>query len=301
MVEIFQRLLSMAATLTNLPKATWSKELCLRLEDELRQTLSQTPPGEPGRSMPAPGGPVESPSRWPGRQVLPLLKQKFAFRLATTSYIIPGAILPNIRFLGPHLDEVELVLFESQDLKQSAHSGRDSRDWPVWLRILTSRTMSTCPGICFLGDPEPALRQAFCATALNFYERTLALNPSAYVLHLDSRKANGEGETDQAAWRRRVHESLDTIQSKGLDLRQVVVENLEYPLEYIAPLAETFGMDLCLDIGHLLRYGHDPGEQLRRIPAQVRHGASARGQRWPGPPGPPAHTAAKTGTLFVRR
>ncbi len=52
------------------------------------------------------------------------------------------------------------------------------------------------------------------------------------------------------------------MQSKGMDLGRVVVENLEYPLERITPFAEAFGMGLCLDIGHLLRYGHDLGKQL---------------------------------------
>jgi hypothetical protein len=51
LVEIFQRLLSMAATLTEPPEATWSKELSLRLGDELRQTLSQTPPGGPEKHV----------------------------------------------------------------------------------------------------------------------------------------------------------------------------------------------------------------------------------------------------------
>jgi hypothetical protein len=44
-VEIFQQLLSQAATLTEPPKAAWSQELGLRLEDELRQTLSQMSQG----------------------------------------------------------------------------------------------------------------------------------------------------------------------------------------------------------------------------------------------------------------
>lgn len=45
LVEIFQRLLRLAATLTEPPEATWSQELGLKLEDELRQTLAQTPEG----------------------------------------------------------------------------------------------------------------------------------------------------------------------------------------------------------------------------------------------------------------
>ena len=57
-------------------------------------------------------------------------------------------------------------------------------------------------------------------------------------------------------------ESLQTMQMKGIELRRVAVENLEYPLELISPFAEAFDMSFCLDIGHLLRYGHDVGEQM---------------------------------------
>jgi sugar phosphate isomerase/epimerase len=210
--------------------------------------------------MSAPVGFAESPSHLP-LPTLPLLKQRFAFRLATTSYILPEAILPNIAFLGPHFDEIELVLFESQDL--------NNLPTPAEIRELVGLAEDFdltynvhLPGDLFFGDPDPTLQQAFCTTAINFYERTLALNPTAFILHLDSRKADGEVEADRAAWRHRVHESLDKLQSKGMDLGRVVVENLEYPLERVASFAETFGMDLCFDIGHLLRYGHDLRKQL---------------------------------------
>jgi sugar phosphate isomerase/epimerase len=210
--------------------------------------------------MSAPGGPAKSPSRL-SPLALPLLKQRFAFRLATTSYIIPEGIIANIAYLGPHFDEIELVLFESQDI--------NNLPTPTEIRALAGLAEDFdlkynvhLPGDLFFGDPDLGLRQAFSDTAITFYERTLALNPTTYVLHLDSRKADGEVEADRAAWRQRIHESLDNLQSRGMDLGRVVAENLEYPLERIAPFAEKFGMDLCLDIGHLLRYGHNLSAQL---------------------------------------
>jgi sugar phosphate isomerase/epimerase len=210
--------------------------------------------------MSAPGGPAEGPSHLPG-PALPMLKQKFAFRLATTSFIIPGAIIPNIRFLGQYVDEIELVLYETPD----AHNLPTPAEIGEMASLASDFDLTYnvhLPGDLFFGDPDPALRQEFRATALRFYERTLALNPTKYVLHLDSRKANGEGEPDRVAWAQRVHESLEIMQSQGLDLRRVVVENLEYSLERIFPFAAAFGMTLCLDMGHLLRYGHDLGEQI---------------------------------------
>lgn len=206
------------------------------------------------------GGPAKGSSHLL-KQDLPLLKKRFTFRLATTSYIIPRAIVPNIHFLGRHFDEVELVLFESDEVSNLPDEA-EIRELASLAEEFDLTYNVHLPGDLFFGDPDPALRQAFCDTAITFYERTLALDPTTYILHLDSRKADGEVEADRAAWRQRILESLDNLQSRGMDLGRVVAENLEYPLERIAPFAKTFGMDFCVDIGHLLRYGHNLSEQL---------------------------------------
>ena len=41
-------------------------------------------------------------------------KQRYPFRLGTTSFIYPAGYLENVTRLGPHLDEIELLMFESQ-------------------------------------------------------------------------------------------------------------------------------------------------------------------------------------------
>lgn len=187
---------------------------------------------------------------------LPFLKGKFPFRLATTSYIIPAPILPNLHFLGPHLDEVEIVLFESgyetnlpslEEIREMAQIGID-------LDITYNIHL---PADLFFGDPNPTLREKFADIALRFYERTLPLDPTIYILHLDSRRADGTSEEDQGAWMDRVGESVERLARQGIDPRRVAVENLEYPLERILPIVEASHMSFCLDIGHLIRYGYD--------------------------------------------
>lgn len=37
-------------------------------------------------------------------------------RIGTTSYIIPDDILPNVRYLADKVDDIELVLFESEEM-----------------------------------------------------------------------------------------------------------------------------------------------------------------------------------------
>ena len=40
-------------------------------------------------------------------------KGLYQFRLGTTSFIYPDHYLPNVKMLGPYLNEIELLLFES--------------------------------------------------------------------------------------------------------------------------------------------------------------------------------------------
>jgi sugar phosphate isomerase/epimerase len=202
-------------------------------------------------------------------------KGSFSFRLATTSYIIPAEILPNIRFLGQYFDEIELVLFES-----GRESNLPTSDQVREITRIASELDITynvhLPADLFFGDPDPALRRRFCETAFSFYERTLPIAPTCYILHLDSRKADGTMELNGPAWRDRVFESLQTMRMKGIDLGRVAVENLEYPLQRVAPFVEAFDMSFCFDIGHLLRYGHDVEDQaanfLDRSPMVHVHG-----------------------------
>jgi sugar phosphate isomerase/epimerase len=213
--------------------------------------------------MVTPRGPAEK-SLAPGAagKSLPCLKGKFAFQLATTSYILPSALLPNIRFLGRYVDEVELVLFESSD-QSNLPTPQEVREM-VRLSSDFDLTYNVhLPGDLFLGDPNPTLRREFCATAVRFYEQTLPLDPTSYVLHLDSRSADGTIEKDQGVWQGRVSESLETMRAQGIDLSRMVVENLEYPLERLSSLAVGFDLGFCLDVGHLLLYRHDVGKHIR--------------------------------------
>jgi len=193
--------------------------------------------------------------------VLPCLKRQFPFRLGTTSYIIPADLAANLRLLGPCLDEVELVLYECA-AGHNLPTPAEVRELAALAVDLELRLNVHLPGDLFFADPEPRRRRQFCDTALRFYERTLPLQPTAYILHLDSRWADGTVESDPQVWHHRLAAALTTLQDQGMDLQQVLVENLEYPLARLLPLAETFQLGLCLDVGHLLRYDHDVASHL---------------------------------------
>ena len=220
----------------------------------------------------------------------PVLKGAFPFRLATTSFILPNAILPNVRFLGPYLDEVELVLFESGQeenlptVEEIGEVRRVARELDLTYNV-------HLPTDLFLGDPDPRVRERACRTVLRFYGRTLGLDPTVYILHLDPRSPNGREDPDEEGWLDRTRRSLQALLGEGMDAGRLAVENLSYPLERIRPLVEEMGMGYCLDVGHLLRYGFPVRHHFRTFLGRtsmihlhgVQDAVDHRGLEWISP------------------
>jgi sugar phosphate isomerase/epimerase len=188
---------------------------------------------------------------------LPLLKKRFPFRLAVPSYILPDAIIPNVRFLGPHFDEIELVLFESryqdnlpsrQDIHTLAGLGRDlDLTYNVHLPIDV-----------YLGRNHETRRKKDVETIFRFYEATMDLDPSCWILHLDV-----PPEKDQRLpGIEQVEQSLDELLEKGMDPTRVAIENLDHPLDMLTPAALPRGFALCQDLGHLMNKEHDLKKHL---------------------------------------
>jgi sugar phosphate isomerase/epimerase len=180
-------------------------------------------------------------------------KRMFPFRLGTTSYIYPDQIVPNVAKLAPFLDEIELVLFESE--------GQDNYPDEIEFRNL----MNFClkgevsfnvhfPIDLFLGDKNEEVRSRGISVVKKVIERTLCLKPSLYTLHFDQRDKNGREETDIEAWQRRLIRSMEEVSGWGIDPNRISIETLSYPFEWIEDIVREFGFSICLDIGHLLIY-----------------------------------------------
>ena len=180
----------------------------------------------------------------------------FPFKLATTSYIYPDHIIPNVTTLAPFLDEVELVLFESE--------GQDNLPDDVQLSALINFSLLQevnfnvhLPIDIFLGDKNEEVRFRGISIVKKVIERTHCLKPSLYTLHFDLRDNNGREETDIEAWRRRIIQSGEEILGYGIESNRISIETLGYPFEWIEDIIKEFGFSICLDIGHILIYGQD--------------------------------------------
>lgn len=223
-----------------------------------------------GRSGPAPEPPdapsAENPVAASG------------FRLGTTSYILPDDILPNVRFLAPRVDDVELVLFE---IDEPAGNLPTRQVIDRLARLAAEHDLSYTvhlPLDLRLGEPGAA-RHASLDKAQRVIQRTLPLDPWAFVLHLNGREA-----TDRAAWIDQAARSLELVAGWAGGAERLAVENLEgYPLDFIDPVLKRVPAGRCVDIGHLWIDGHDPLPYLERHLPRTRvvhlHGLDDRDHR----------------------
>ncbi len=205
--------------------------------------------------------PLEEESRGPILRSLQGIKGSFPFRLGTTSYILPAPIIPNLQFLAPYVDEVELVLFESE-ASGNLPSPEELQQMVSIAKEHHLGYIVHLPTDLYLGDPDPEVRDWSRETILRFYRRTEGLSPKAYVLHLERKRPNGSPAGDLASWMGRILGSLEELGRDGVELHLLALENLDYGVSLLAKLAMDTGAGLCIDVGHLLRYGFSLREEL---------------------------------------
>jgi sugar phosphate isomerase/epimerase len=183
-------------------------------------------------------------------------KGMFPFKLATTSYIYPDRIIPNVVRLAPFLNEIELVFFESE--------AQDNLPDEAEINALIDLSLHQgvdfnvhLPIDIYLGDENEEVRSKGVSIVKKVIAQTLSLNPSLYTLHLDLRNKNGQEETDIEMWRRRIIRSIDEMAEYGIESSRISIETLGYPFEWIEDIVKKFGFSICLDIGHILIHGQD--------------------------------------------
>lgn len=208
------------------------------------------------------------------------MKDKFPFRLGTTSYIWPDDILPNVAQLAPLVDDVELVLFESDEYGSNL---------PSLAIIAELRRLAQTHDLTYtvhlpldlrLADDwgrHPSLEKARLVI-----ERTGTLVPFAYVVHLDGGAIQqGADATALARWQSQAAQSLKQVAAWAGDPRRVCVENLEnYDPAVLAQVLESVPVSRCVDVGHFWRQGGDPLPHLRQWQSRTRvvhlHGVGER-------------------------
>ena len=200
-------------------------------------------------------------------------KKRFPFKVGTTSYIIPDEIIPNIEYLKDKVDDVELVLFESEEM-----SNLPSVDDIAGLRrIGEEHDLSYSihlPLDVYLGNADASVREQSVEKCRRVIELTEVLNPSAYVMHAEAGPGigvNGFSEGEKKGFADNCRTSLERLFSNiSVHPSEFCVETLNYPLEFIEDVIVSFGLSVTLDIGHLELYGFPVQENLDRYLSRTR-------------------------------
>lgn len=182
---------------------------------------------------------------------LPALKGRFPFHLGTTSYILPDAIVPNVRFTGPFVDEVELVFFESR-FADNLPTHKEIEELSGLTREYNLSYNVHLPTDVFLGHSDAEICRQACDTILRFYEQTLPLQPTMYCLHLNKNTKGEIAPAQRGDWLANLLSSLEVLLAAGMQRSLIGIENIDYAFRWIYPLIRELDLNICLDIGHLL-------------------------------------------------
>ena len=205
----------------------------------------------------------------------------YPFRLGTTSYIIPADILPNVRYLADKVQDVELVLFEVDDGPNNLPSTEVINEL-IALADQHQLTYTVHLPLDLRLGADGDEGHVSLIKARKVIERTRALQPWAYVMHLDGREVKDQPtSTALQQWQTHTRRALELVAEWAGGFDRLAVENLEtYPLDFIAPVTDRVPVSRCVDIGHLWLDGHDPVPYLREALPHTRvihlHGLAER-------------------------
>lgn len=179
---------------------------------------------------------------------------KRLFRLGTTSFIYPDHILPNVRKIGRYFDEIELLVFESRPdtVLPSKTVIAELADLSTDLDLLYNIHL---PTDIHLAHESAKMRQQAADTIARVVDLCALLAPTTHTLHLETGGQGAPGGT--AAWQALALDGLDRLMSFLPDPRVISVETLDYPPACLEPLRTAHGFQICMDVGHHLKYGYD--------------------------------------------
>lgn len=203
-------------------------------------------------------------------------KGKFPFRLGTTSFIYADSYIPNVKLLGPWLDEIELLFFESNSIDDFPSTEQIKE----LLRLAGEHQISYnvhMPLDIAPGHPDATIRRRSVQIIKRIFDLTSPLSPTTFTVHLPFH-GDARSTKDIAGWRERIHLSLEQIIQSGIPAGIVSIETLNYPIRWIEDIIREMHFSVCMDVGHLLVHDFDLSAFYRRYQKEITiihlHGVS---------------------------
>ena len=191
------------------------------------------------------------------------------FRTGCTSYVIPADILPNVLYMAGKIDDMEIVLFESEEIS-NLPSAATIYDINAIARDNNLSFTIHLPTDLKAVSNEPAMREKFIAQAARIADRFSQLDPFAWIVHLEGHNdfSSQSGIDDFTA------KSIDTIhqltKATGVHADQFAIENLSYPWQSHLAILDKSECSQCADIGHLTMTNSPLDEALTALMPKTR-------------------------------
>jgi sugar phosphate isomerase/epimerase len=194
----------------------------------------------------------------------PTLKNRFPFRVGTTSYIYPDEILTNVVILCDKIEDIEIVLYESDEIS----------NYPTKREIEELAAIGKSSGLTYtvhlpldirLGDSDQQIRQRSVDKCIRAISSTALLAPSAYIVHFQDLPPD-----HLQAWLENLDLSVQQILDQGVAPRVLCVETLDYPFHQVEGLLQRRDLSICLDVGHIILYNQPLEHYLQRYLPRCR-------------------------------
>ena len=156
--------------------------------------------------------------------------------------------------LGPYLNEIELLLFESA--YDSLPSKHEIKELSVLAKEFDITYDIHLPIDIYLGDKDPTIRRRAIESVQHVIDLTSPLMPSVYILHLSFNEDSNKTDSINK-WQERIYESMEQLLSTGIKSRSIAIENLMYPFEWVEKVISSLNLSVCIDIGHLILMNAD--------------------------------------------
>ena len=180
---------------------------------------------------------------------------KRPFRLGTTSFIYADHIIPNVKKIGAFFDEIELLIFESKP-EAVIPSREDVRELSELSRDLDLTYNVHLPTDISLTAPDMRLRRDAADTLKRVIERFSIAPVTSFTLHLEMDKPL-PSQDGIKAWQDNAQQGLELLVPTLENPAMVGVETLWYPPDLFKNLINEFGLSVCADLGHHIKYGYD--------------------------------------------
>ena len=175
-------------------------------------------------------------------------------RIGTTSYIIPGDIIPNLQFLKHAVENIELIIFDSD-----GRSNLPSKSSILEMSIIAQDTGLTftvhLPSAPHAGSPRETDRKRGVNKWLEIMDRMAGLLPLGWIVPLRENRLSPEQWCTEH-WAVQCEKTLDAL-AGAAEPESLCIESTALECEAVENFLNTGNCSVCIDVGYMLRTEQD--------------------------------------------